>query len=404
MQFNAAELSSSFDLPPKDTRDYIHPLAVLCCDLLGQPQSLRDGNARYQPIPQLSSNQNVLLRRALTTEGRTGFKGAKAFMDEFFGPRKILVTEPYTEHLRSLTVTISTTEANVLQPVAAVAITVKPVPVTVPPQPPPLPIDLSTTSPLRVLEEDLTTVEKLPKATRLRFVPEKEGAPVLALTAKGQIIFGRSAVDADFVAQFRPRTSLNDARSRRISRGHGAARLEDGHILFEEKDTMNPTVHTDGTLHTGAALDAPAHLLLAGEYALEMHRVLSDYEAPRQIADHPSWSDTVLPQGSLVARPAGPGVLLWEAAMVLSDVGIHFSTSGRPWFRVERDRPPPLRIHHLAGHFWIEVLDEKALHLPDRATKLRRHDLVLLSNGLKIQLGTFAYAVQNVALGEVVAS
>jgi hypothetical protein len=85
-------------------------------------------------------------------------------------------------------------------------------------------------------------------------------------------------------------------------------------------------------------------------------------------------------------------------------VGIHFSTSGRPWFRVERDRPPPFRVHLLAGHFWIEVLDEKSLHFPSRTAPLRRHDLVLLHDGLKIHFGMHPYTVQNVALGEAVAS
>jgi hypothetical protein len=407
MQFNAAELSTSFDLPPKDTRDYIRPLAALCCDLLGQPQAVRGGNARYQPVPQLSSSQNVLLRRALTSEGRSGFAGARAFIEEFFGgPAPPVPSESYTENLRTLTVTLSETESNAMEPVPAASVTVAPKPVTtIPAQPPPLPSQNPlATAPLRVLDEEVAQMDKLPRATRLRLVPEKEGSPVLALSAEGHLIFGRSALDADFVAQFRPRTSLNDARSRRVSRAQGIARIEDGHILYEEKETMNPTVHSDGSLHTGAALDSPTHLILAGEYPLEMHRVSSDYDGPREIVNHPEWSDAIAPQGSLVARPAGPGVLLWEAALVFSDVGIHFSTSGRPWFRVERDRLPPLRAHHLAGHFWIEVLDEKVFHVPERSTLLRRHDLILLRNGLKIQLGNHAYSIQSVALGEAVAS
>jgi len=247
-------------------------------------------------------------------------------------------------------------------------------------------------------------MEKTAPTTRLRFVPEKEGTPVLALCAEAQLIFGRSAVGADFVAQFRPRSSLNDARSRRISRDQGHARLEDGHIFFDEKETMNPTVHRDGSLHDGAAMDAPAFLLLAGEYPLEMHRVLSDYDAARQVQGHEAWNDAMRPQGALMARPAGPGVLLWETSMVLSDIGLHFSTSGRPWFRAEKDHAPALRVHHLAGHFWIEVLDEKVLHTPDYDVRRQRHELVHLHDGLKIQLGTHPYTVQAVALKEALAS
>lgn len=424
IQFNAAELSASFDLPPKDTRDYVRPLAALCCDLLGQPQVVRGGNARYQPVPQLSSSQNVLLRRALTSEGRSGFAGARAFIQEFFGgPAPLSSTDPYTENLRTLTVTLSETEASTLQqqPVSAAAVSIAPPPAPIPlpaappllpsaapsspATPPPLPAQKPITiAPLRVLDSDIAQMDQLPRATRLRLVPEKEGSPVLALCAEDHLIFGRSALDADFVTQFRPRTSVNDARSRRISRGQGIVRLEDGHVLYEEKETMNPTVHTDGSLHTGTAMDSPAQLIIAGEYPLEIHRVPSDYSAARQVTAHEDWSDAVPPQGSLVVRPAGPGVLLWEAALVFSDVGIHFSTSGRPWFRVDRERVPPLRAHHLAGHFWIEVLDETIFKVPDRPAPLRRHDLIVLCNGLKIQLGGHAYSIQSVALGEAIPS
>jgi hypothetical protein len=405
VQFNAAELNRSLDLPPKDTRDYVQPLAALCCDLLGQPQSVHGGNARYQPVPQLSSAQNVLLRRALTGEGRSGFAGAKAFIDELFGSRPSASADPYPDNLRTLTVTLSTTEANTLAPVAAGAITLNPATAVPATQPSPLPTAPATgNAPLRISAEELAAMEKAGPATRLRFVPEKEDAPVLALCAESQLIFGRSAVDADFVTQFRPRSSLNDARSRRISRAQGMARLEDGHIFFDEKETLNPTVHRDGSIHDGAAMDSPAYLLLAGEFPLEMHRVASDFTAAREVQEHGKWNDAVSPQGAMVVRPAGPGVLLWEAAMVLSDIGLHFSTSGRPWFRVEKDHPPALRVHHLAGHFWLEVLDEKVMHTPGHSARRQRHELVHLHDGLKLQLGNHTYTVQSVALKEAVAS
>jgi len=405
VQFNAAELNRSVDLPPKDTRDYVQPLAALCCDLLGHPQAMRGGNARYQPVPRLSSEQNVTLRRALTGEGRPGFAGAKAFVDECFGERKGVDTEAYSENLRAITVTLSITEAHTLAPISAASITLRPAPITAAVVPPPIPAaHLPLTAPLHMSAEALSSMEKSTPHLRLRFVPEKEDAPVLALCAEPQLIFGRSAMDADFVTQFRPRTSLNDARSRRISRDQGHARLEDGHLFFDENDTPNPTVHRDGSLHNGAAMDSPAFLLLAGEYPLEMHRVPSDYDGSRQVQDHEPWNDSTPPQGALVTRPGGPGVLLWEAAMVLSDVGLHFSKSGRPWFRVDKAHAPALRVHHLAGHFWIELLDEQALRTPGKDARRQRHDLLHLHDGLQIQLGNHAYTVHATALKEAVAS
>ena len=125
MQFNAADLRQALDPVPKDTRDYVQSLAALGCDLLGQPQTLRGGNARYQPVPQFTSQQNVLLRRALTGESRAGFPSARSFIEEFFGIPVQQDLASQTECLRTLTATVTKAEPRTAAPILASALTVR---------------------------------------------------------------------------------------------------------------------------------------------------------------------------------------------------------------------------------------------------------------------------------------
>jgi hypothetical protein len=229
-------------------------------------------------------------------------------------------------------------------------------------------------------------------------MPLSEEAPVFSLAADEWLLLGRSAGDADFIAQFRPRSTLNDARSRRISRVQARAKLVDGKVRIEEKDALNPTVHRDAPIGGQADIDSPAMVLLGGEFPLELHRVKSDYTSAREMKNTP-WTDDRAMNGALVARPGGPGVLLCEAALVLSDVGIHFSQSGRPWFRVDNVGAPSLRVHHLGGQFWIEALNEHSLRHGATDDPCAQHVPLLLEPGNKLRLGGYAYSVESSSPG-----
>lgn len=399
MEFNAADLRSAMEPLPKDTRDYVLPLAALCCELLGQPQSMRGGNARYQPVPQLTSQQNVLLRRALTSEGRAGFASAKVFMDEFFGVSMHQGIAAHTERLRSLTATMGHT-GTVHPPVSAAHITVRqPVPPPLPgaqtPKPPPVLI----TAPLTVRAGDCEATEKLASVTRLRLVPDTEDSPVFALVAEERLILGRSAADADFIAQFRPRSNTNDGRSRRISRAQMHLSLKGPKIVLEESSAVNPSVIHDSPIPGFAEMDLPANFLLAGEYAIEVRPMPSDYDQPREVADFPHKDEDKL-HGAIILRAGGAGVLLCEAALVLSDVGLHFSKSGRPWFRAESGAVPVARFHWMAGQFWLEPIEAGVITVTGgNGAQTKAHELVLLTEHMKLRIGACGYTVQAYSLG-----
>jgi hypothetical protein len=435
MQFSAAALRAAMVDPlPKDTHEYVLPLAALACDLLGQPQHMRGGNARYQPVPQLTSQQNVLLRRALTSEGRAGFSSAKAFMDEFFG---VSVSQNYTantDRLRSLTVppahrvptnngpsagappplltgpvgggsgftgllstgTVGTSE-NADAAVSFDAVTVKrPGP---PPLPPSRPAGPSVAI-LRITAADRETAEKLGPTLRLRLVPDSEEAPIFALVGEDNLVLGRSASDADFIAQFRPRSNMNDARSRRVSRAQARVQLKDGKLVLEESEAVNPSVLQDSPIPGFAEVDLPVNFLLAGEFPVEARAIATDFVAGREVQD---WPDPAGPgaklHGAVILRPGGSGVLLCEAAAVLSDVGIHFSKSGRPWLRADSAAMPVARLQRFAQQFWFEPLESSVVAVASGTDiRSKTQELILLQDGAKVRLGPYGYTVQTYQL------
>ncbi|MCE9520757.1 MAG: hypothetical protein K8R87_14560 [Verrucomicrobia bacterium] len=393
MQFNTADLKQSADPIPKDSREYVPALAALACDLLGQPRTLRGHNMRYQPVPQFTSQQNIHLRRALTGEARAGFASARNFTEELFGSPMQLDIATQTERLRSLALTASKTELRAAAPAFDPALTVRL----------PLPSAAATAesakAPLVVHQSDAVAVATLPSAQRLRLMPEVEEAPVFSLAAVEWLLLGRSAGDSDFVAQFRPRSSAADGRTRRISRVQARVRVTGSRIELEETDMLNPSTYRDTPVGAGLMLDSPTFMLLAGEYPVELHRVKLDDQSPRVFADRLDWNESAEPQGALVARPGGPGVMLWEAALVLSDVGLHFSQSGRPWLQVDNSDSAAARLHYLQGQFWLEPIEAGAIKCADSSTP-RAHDLILLRAGLKFYIGKYAYTVQPVTLGE----
>ncbi len=398
MQFNVADFKAAATDPiPKDTHDYVLPLAALCCDLLGQPQSMRGGNARYQPVPQLTSQQNVLLRRALTSEGRAGFVSAKSFMDDFFGISMSPSIAAHTERLRTMTVTVTRTQPEEINPVNPLAVTIRvaqPPPLPARPPEPPTP----ACPPVAVKPTEKEAAQAMRPTLRLRLVPDHEDAPIFALVADDGLTLGRSAADADFVAQFRPRSNVNDGRSRRISRTQTRIRQIGEKLRLQESSAVNPSVVNDAPVVQVAEATAPLNFLLAGEYPVEVRAMPTDYPEKREVLEWEQENESPL-GGAVIVRAGGSGVLLCEAAMVLSDVGLHFSKSGRPWFRAEAGAVPAARIHRLAGQFWLEPIAASVFsRAGNMDTPTLPHELLLLRDGDKLRFGPYGYRVLGYSL------
>jgi hypothetical protein len=227
-------------------------------------------------------------------------------------------------------------------------------------------------------------------------VPDSEEAPIFALVGEDTLVLGRSASDADFIAQFRPRSNMNDARSRRVSRAQARARIKDGKLVLEESEAVNPSVLQDAPIPGFAEVDLPTNFLLAGEFPVEARAIATDFVVGREVKDWPDAEDpNAKLHGAVILRPGGSGVLLCEAAAVLSDVGIHFSKSGRPWLRADSAAMPVARLQRFAQQFWFEPLESSVVAVAS-GTELRSkaHELILLTDGAKVRLGPYGYTVR----------
>ncbi len=361
---------------PKDTRGYVHALAMLCSDLLGQARDTVTGNARYEPMRQLSSQQNVLLRRALTADNRMGFTSARAFMDEFFG---VNIAESYvahTERLRTLTIALTKTELRPILPEPATATWTM--------------TEVSQIAPLTFRDEDRERLTQLKPTLRLRLLSDHEDTPMFSLIADEWLTLGRSASDADFVAQFRPRSNVNDGRSRRISRVQCRLRMQEESIVIEEGEALNPSLFKGHALSEQTTLCLPTTFHLAGEYPVEVRTVSSSYDEPREFKDAPMPDDAAL-KGALIVRADTSGVLLTEAAMIMSDVSLHLSSSGRPWFCAHRETMAVCRLHRYAGQFWLEPLNTGVVRAEEGEEAFSEHQLVLLKTGFRFCIGHHVY-------------
>jgi hypothetical protein len=84
--FNPAALTASLSPVPASTREYVTPLALLCCEMLGEQETGGpSGNERFRPLAALSAQQNCVLRAALVGSDRHGFESISHFVSELTG-------------------------------------------------------------------------------------------------------------------------------------------------------------------------------------------------------------------------------------------------------------------------------------------------------------------------------
>lgn len=105
---------------PISSREYVTPLALFCCELLGEQETGGpSGNERYRPLAALSAQQNYVLRTALAGHDRHGFESVAHFVRDLTG--------------------VETAELPVSQPVVVKSSGTQPPPLPAAVEPPPLP-------------------------------------------------------------------------------------------------------------------------------------------------------------------------------------------------------------------------------------------------------------------------
>lgn len=237
---------------------------------------------------------------------------------------------------------------------------------------------------LRIREEDAACALELPRRYRLRLMPEVPESPMLALVADSPLVIGRSPLDADYVAQFRPRGNANDARTRRIGRAQTYLQLRMDRLRIDEPEALNPSLVLETPMRQRAAVSLPTDIVIAGEYGLKIRLVSSVCAAGRQLS---GWNggDVSLMQGALTVLPESlASSLPCQAALVVSDVTLVLDSQGRPKFRAEGNPAATGRIHRFGGHYWWQ----------DLLCEESNVELQLLKPGMNLKIGAVNYQVQ----------
>lgn len=228
-------------------------------------------------------------------------------------------------------------------------------------------------------------------ALRLRLMPQNAAADVLALNAAEELRLGRGVGHSDYVAQFRPRSNVNDARTMSVSRHQATLKWKDGNLIFEEQAVTNPSQIGGHAASSGEPLPLPSSILLAGEYPLLLRQVKSSGQTPEVEGWPAAEQQRSKRRGACLVRAMDRGVLPFQTAWIFSEAGLALNESGDLHFEDPAAPRVFARFHRHAGTFWIEAAPKSTLEC--NGTALEAGDVVPLKAGDKLHLQGILFVV-----------
>jgi hypothetical protein len=332
-------------LPPSPVMHF----ARLTLLLLGQDGGSLGGEGvvRFTAVPEISAEVNGVLRRALNADHNEGEMTHVQLLDQ-------ILTE-----LSGREVSLGRGEGFEAPPA------------------------LSVPPPWRAVP--------LAPALRLRLIPLNGAADVLALNSAEELRLGRGMGHSDFVAQFRPRSKINDARTMSISRHQATLKWKDGNLVFEETDVSNPSQLGDHPASSGEPLPLPSSLLLAGEYALLVRQAKSSGQVPEVEGWPAADPQRSKRRGACLIRAMDRGVLPFQTAWIFSETGLALNENGDIHFEDPVAPRVFARFHRHAGTFWVEAGFKGTLEC--NSTVLEAGDVVPLKAGDKLRLEGILFEV-----------
>lgn len=358
---------------------YLREVVLFCCELLGQPSIAMGG--RFRPIAQLSADQNRLLAEIL--DGSRSLNGLQEFCLKFTGHPAPEPRRPPSLPALPAAPPPSISPSSSANPGAARE------------TPPPLPGKSSsapeTGRPTDVIEVINAGAGTSNPLTRLRLLPSNSGDPMLAFAFGPGIRLGRAA-EADFVAQFRPRTTANDTRTRLISRLQMELKPSHGDLIASETKGCNPSFIKEQPMTSEQPLALPATFRLAGEYGLEILEAPSDFAGePPRIQN----LDRTLPhgrrRGAVLVLPRERNILPFYLAWLFNDVSLGRDAAARLIFCRRPAEPGLARFHWWEGEIGLESLDES---VEIEGQPLKPHQAVILTHDMRVNLGGRLFKVE----------
>jgi len=333
--------------------------AIIACQLFGQPggELTSLSSIRFTPVPELSADDNGLLRELADADSPDAIS-LEEFLTRFTG----IKIAPRGESAEDST------------------------------------DNIPVTGPLRIAESYRDRTEAVP-CTGLRLMPATSGIPILSFVAGDEpLILGRSAKDADFVAQYSPRSNTNDARTRMISRCQlEIHRVEGEPDQFKIKDTgsQNPSLLDDSKTVDTRKIRPPFSLLLGGEYAVRVKSYPSRYEKLREFDNSVRITQAGEEENSvcgptLIVRGMESQILRFDTAWLTSDIELVADNNGVLRLGQSQGNDIAARVHYWHEEFWIEgTPGDFRLRIDE--TDLAAHELAPLRPGARLDFNGIRY-------------
>lgn len=406
---------SALDPIPTNDREYVTPLAALCCQMLGQTLNPGAGqNERFRSFAALSSSQNTLLRSALAGTDRHRFGSLEEFVSSLTGISRpqttgVLSTSPTTandahqtaelENFRKVSNRPDEDQEPSLQERKSTSLP-PPLPeshrgIQATAVPPPLPVESNSPDPVAISSLRIAALFKnrdVKPVHRLRLASEDRNQTLLAIVAGARLTMGRSAT-RDLVTQFRPRNTMNDSRTLAISRLQCEALHEDEKFILRHPDSANPNIRKGMAVVDKEAIKLPHTVTLAGEYSVEFRPLASAYPCGYPSVEGWSQKEVEKPKGACWVKPLDSNALRMEVGWILSDISLAATPSGGITFSDPTDGDGVGRIHHHDGIFWWEAVDAENAKL--NGENLCPGELVPLQAGDRLLLGMASFLLQS---------
>ena len=328
-------------------------LAELACWLVGQPQTARLGDRvpRFSPVPELSLDQNLVIKEVFEASSSVPVITPGEFVEKLTGEQA----------------------------------------------------ESPVRFPLKQEESSLTLIQGWDSelwgtpASRLRLTFSANGETRwISLTGQDKASMGRAS-DCDFVAQFRPRNLMNDSRSRQISRRQVELSLHPDSITVRHCGSQENTVLNGKSLPTGPSKEVhpgeDCQLILAEDYRARLTILPSSFTHAPAFDGAPEYPRRELCFGGALLAPEFDAAFSTQFWWIGTDISIALDPSmtlrtvdpAEGWKIV-------LRLHYFFDRIWIERCARIPVLLGD--FELRVRELVPLTPDRVLTIGPLSFGTQ----------
>jgi serine/threonine protein kinase len=239
--------------------------------------------------------------------------------------------------------------------------------------------------------------------TRLIFSRSNPTSEQIVICSGNRFQIGRSSTaGSDLTIRFLPRDSVNDAKTRRLSRVHVTAKYDGDHLLLFDGDGASPSAN--GSIFAGKVLSSESPLALLNSGELQLAEVFSikvelrtfEHRPPPLIANVCDWEG---PPADGAPRPAGAVVFVPAAAnntivgVWLFSVAVFGGSASLPLaFALPSGSPELGAVHYYRGCFWIESRSAQAISLDGLV--LSPSEIAPLVAGQVVEISGAKYSVK----------